>query len=116
MARFPDNRFVLISTPDLGIPSYIKDYLAGAGCAFEEMDNLAEAMPLLDVLYMTRIQQERFSSREAYEQQKGIYAVSYTHLDVYKRQADRIDQRKDWNIWHSQRRMCRPCAKRRAWA
>jgi len=72
MARFPDNRFVLISTPDLGIPSYIKDYLAGAGCAFEEMDNLAEAMPLLDELYMTRIQQERFPPGRRTNNRRGF--------------------------------------------
>ena len=61
MAGFSGNRFVLISTPDLGVPPYIKDYLAASGCSYQEMDNLAEAMPLLDVLYMTRIQQERFA-------------------------------------------------------
>ena len=40
MAHFPDNRFVLISTPDLGVPSYIKDFLSAAGCRYEEADNL----------------------------------------------------------------------------
>lgn len=85
MARFPNNRFVLISTPDLGIPSYIKDYLAGAGCSFEEIDNLAEAMPLLDVLYMTRIQQERFPSREEYERQKGVYVLDGAKMKLAKK-------------------------------
>lgn len=75
MARFPDNHFVLISTEKLGIPSYIKDYLSGIGCRYMEIDNLMEAMPLLDVLYMTRIQRERFSSQEEYEQQKGVYVL-----------------------------------------
>lgn len=75
MAGFPGNRFVLISTPDLGVPPYIKDFLAASGCPYEEMDNLAEAMPLLDVLYMTRIQQERFASLEEYERQKGVYVL-----------------------------------------
>lgn len=75
MSRFPGNRFVLISTPHLGIPHYIKDYLAAAGCPWQEMDNLAEAMPLLDVLYMTRIQRERFETAEEYERQKGVYVL-----------------------------------------
>ena len=75
MAHFPDNRFVLISTPDLGVPSYIKDFLSAAGCRYEEADNLMEAMPQLDVLYMTRIQQERFASAEEYERQKGVYVL-----------------------------------------
>lgn len=75
MAAFPGNSFVLISTPDLGIPPYIQDFLAAAGCAYVEMDNLAGAMPLLDVLYMTRIQRERFASPEAYERQKGVFVL-----------------------------------------
>lgn len=75
MAGFPGNRFVLISTPGLGIPSYVKDDLAAASCPYREMDNLAEAMPELDVLYMTRIQRERFASPEEYERQKGVYVL-----------------------------------------
>lgn len=75
MAHFPGNRFVLISTPHLGIPSYIKDFLSGAGCPWQEADNLADAIPQLDVLYMTRIQRERFDSREDYDRQKGIFVL-----------------------------------------
>lgn len=75
MAGFPDNRFVLISTPKLGIPAYIKDYLSAAGCPWREVDNLLDAMPELDVLYMTRIQRERFDSPEEYEKQKGVYIL-----------------------------------------
>lgn len=75
MSRFPGNSFVLISTPYLGIPHYIKDYLSAAGCPWQEVDNLAEAMPLLDVLYMTRIQRERFASNEEYTRQKGVYVL-----------------------------------------
>lgn len=75
MSAFPGNSFVLISTPDLGIPPYIKDYLSAAGCAFAEMDNLSDAMPLLDVLYMTRIQRERFASPAEYERQKGVFVL-----------------------------------------
>lgn len=71
MAAFPGNSFVLISTPDLGIPPYIKDYLSAAGCAFAEMDNLSDAMPLLDVLYMTRIQRERFASPRNMNDRRG---------------------------------------------
>jgi aspartate carbamoyltransferase catalytic subunit len=75
MAAFPDNTFVLISTPYLGVPQYIKDYLSAAGCRWTECDNLTEAMPLLDVLYMTRIQRERFASEEEYQRQKGVYVL-----------------------------------------
>ncbi len=75
MARFPGNSFVLISTPKLGIPAYIKDVLAAAGCRWTELNSLSEAMPLLDVLYMTRIQRERFDSEEEYQRQKGVYVL-----------------------------------------
>ena len=62
MLRYPGNRFVLISTSELGLPQYVKDALDAAGCPYEELPSLREAMPKLDVLYMTRIQKERFSS------------------------------------------------------
>lgn len=75
MAGFPGNRFVLISTPRLGVPSYIKDSLSAAGCPWQEVDSLADAMPLLDVLYMTRIQRERFDTPAEYEKQKGVYVL-----------------------------------------
>lgn len=69
MSHFPDNRFILISTDELGVPNYIKDTLHAAGCKYEEINNLRDAMPLLDVLYMTRIQRERFASEEEYKKQ-----------------------------------------------
>lgn len=75
LAAFPGNRFVLISTPHLGLPAYVKEYLDAAGCSWQEADNLAEAMPLLDVLYMTRIQRERFASAEEYEAQRGVFVL-----------------------------------------
>lgn len=89
MASFPGNSFVLISTPDLGIPPYIQDYLSAAGCPFTEIDNLADAMPLLDVLYMTRIQRERFASPEEYERQKGVYILDGRKMKQAKRDLDR---------------------------
>ncbi len=75
MCRFPGNRFILVSTPELTLPVYMKDIMKAAGCPFEEVKTLEEAMPKLDVLYMTRIQQERFSSPQAYAQQKGVYVL-----------------------------------------
>lgn len=85
MALFPNNRFVLVSTPNLGIPSYIKDYLSGAGCDWMEINNLAEAMPMMDVLYMTRIQRERFTSQDEYEQQKGVYVLDKEKMKQAKK-------------------------------
>lgn len=74
------NRFVLISSPQLTLPTYLKELMDNHGCPYQEMDNLEEAMPLLDVLYMTRIQKERFASLEEYESQKNIYILDKPKL------------------------------------
>lgn len=84
LIRFPNNAFVLISTPHLRIPAYIRETLAAAGCPFREVDSLAEAMPQLDVLYMTRIQRERFVSQMDYEKQAGIYVLDGPKMALAK--------------------------------
>jgi len=85
MAGFPGNRFVLISTPSLGVPLYIKDYLSAVGAPWQEVASLAEAMPLLDVLYMTRIQRERFESAAEYEAQRGVFVLDAAKMALAKR-------------------------------
>lgn len=75
LSCYPDNRFVLISTPELRLPQYVKDILLTENCPFTEMESLEDAIPNLDVLYMTRIQKERFPSEEAYNAQKDIYVL-----------------------------------------
>lgn len=84
MSHFENNSFVLISTPELTIPQYIKDILNKSGCKYREIPNLKDAMPLLDVLYMTRIQRERFASEEEYEKQKGIFVLDREKLTYAK--------------------------------
>lgn len=75
MSRYGGNSFVFISTEKLSMPQYIKDYVKSMGCEYSEIRTLEEAIPYLDVLYMTRIQRERFDSIEEYEAQKGIYVL-----------------------------------------
>lgn len=75
MSHFKGNRFVLISTPELTVPQYIKDIMNASGCRYTECRSLAEAIPELDVLYMTRIQRERFKNYEEYERQKGVFVL-----------------------------------------
>ena len=70
LSQYEGNRFVLISTPQLQIPQYIRDVLHANNCPYACLDSLEAAIPELDVLYMTRIQQERFSSPAEYEKQK----------------------------------------------
>lgn len=85
MSSYPDNKFVLISTEELSLPSYIKDILDAKGCSYREVYSLENAIAELDVLYMTRIQKERFSSEEEYEQQKNVYVLDRKKLINAKR-------------------------------
>lgn len=75
LSCYEDNEFVFISTNELKMPSYIKDILTAHGCKFTEVFSLDEAISQLDVLYMTRIQRERFSSEEEYLKQKDTYIL-----------------------------------------
>ena len=75
MTCFKGNKFVLISTKELALPLYIKDLLSAGGFDYKEVTSLDDAMPELDVLYMTRIQRERFASEEEYQAQKGNYIL-----------------------------------------
>lgn len=80
MSRYPGNRFVLISPQELCLPDYIRrEVLEKQQIAFEEVTSLEDALPQLDVLYMTRIQRERFDDEQQYERLKGSYV-----LDVAK--------------------------------
>ncbi len=79
LSCYKNNKFVLISTDFLRLPSYIKDVLDAHGAEYKEVESLEGAIGELDVLYMTRIQRERFASLEEYEAQKNIYV-----LDNYK--------------------------------
>lgn len=84
LSCYPNNRFVLISTPELRLPFYIKDILNACGCPFKEVDSIEEAISDLDVLYMTRIQQERFSSEEDYKRQKDVYRLDKAKMSKAK--------------------------------
>ncbi|MBR6995897.1 MAG: aspartate carbamoyltransferase [Ruminococcus sp.] len=75
LSMFENNKFVFISTSELGMPAYIKDIIKANGSSFTEVNTLEEAIGSLDVLYMTRIQQERFASEEEYLAQKNTYVL-----------------------------------------
>ncbi len=75
LSCFDNNHFIFVSTDELKVPEYIKEYIASKGKTFEECSTLEEIMPKIDVLYMTRIQRERFSSPEEYEKQKNVYRL-----------------------------------------
>lgn len=81
MARYENNRFVLISPDELKLTSYVKkDVLAERGIPYEQTTSLEDAMPQLDVLYMTRVQKERFFNEEDYLRLKDSYILDMAKL------------------------------------
>lgn len=76
LSCYPNNKFILISTESLALPSYIKEVLSARGCEYREVKTIDEVLPELDMLYMTRIQRERFASEEEYERQKDVYRLT----------------------------------------
>jgi len=85
MVRYENVKFVLISPEELKLPDYVKDeYLFTGGCEYAETENLEAAIPSLDILYMTRIQAERFESREEYEKLKDSYILTADKLATAK--------------------------------
>lgn len=84
LAKYENNSFVLISTKELSIPLYIIDILEKHGCKYEFSNSLADSIVDLDVLYMTRIQRERFKSEEEYQAQKYVFVLDREKLDKAK--------------------------------
>ncbi len=85
LMRFKNNRFVLISTPELQLPSYVTDELVANGCEIKKVSTLEECIGELDVLYMTRIQKERFKSPEEYARQAGVYRLTSDKMELAKK-------------------------------
>ena len=76
MIRYPNVRFVLISPEELRVPSYIReDVLAKNNIPYKEVVRLEDALPELDLLYMTRVQKERFFNEEDYVRMKDFYIL-----------------------------------------
>ncbi len=87
MSRYEGVRFVLISPDELRVPDYvIGEILEPAGVPFVEVHSLDEAMPELDVLYMTRVQRERFASEEEYMRLKDSYILTPEKLKSAKQE------------------------------
>ena len=77
MSRYEDIRFVFISPEELQVPEYIKtDVLEPRGIPYKEVASLENAMPELDILYMTRVQRERFFNEEDYVRLKDTYILT----------------------------------------
>ena len=84
MSRYEGVRFVLISPEELKVPDYVREHLTEQGIPFVETTDLEGAMPELDILYMTRVQRERFFNEEDYLRLKDSYILTADKLDNAK--------------------------------
>ena len=85
LVRYNNVKFVLISPKELQVPSYIlNDVLRASGNEFEEVERLEDAIPKLDILYMTRVQKERFFNEEEYMRMKGYYILDKAKMELAK--------------------------------
>ena len=83
LVRYTGVKFVLISPEELRVPDYIKeDVLKASGHEFEEVERLEEVLPKLDLLYMTRVQKERFFNEEDYVRMKDFYILDKAKMDL----------------------------------
>jgi aspartate carbamoyltransferase catalytic subunit len=85
LIRYPNIKFILISPEELKIPSYIKeDVLEKNHIPFIEVERLEDAMCDLDILYMTRVQKERFFNEEDYIRMKDFYILNNDKMSLAK--------------------------------
>ena len=85
LSRYENVKFVLISPSELTIPDYIKnDVLKRNNIEFKETTDLEAVMPELDILYMTRVQRERFFNEQDYIRLKDSYILSQSKLNLAK--------------------------------
>lgn len=85
LVRYEGIRFVLISPKELRVPDYIRDNVLEANhIPYTEVENLEDAMPQLDILYMTRVQRERFFNEEEYIRMKDCYILDKAKMKLGK--------------------------------
>ncbi len=89
--RYEGIKFVLISPEELKVPSYVKNEITKAGKEYIETKDLVSAMPELDILYMTRVQKERFFNEEDYLRLKDSYILDPAKL---------VNAKSDLSIMH----------------
>lgn len=82
LMRYEDIRFLFISPEELRVPDYITEILKDKKIPFEEITSLEDAMPRLDLLYMTRVQKERFFNEEDYIRLKDFYILDTSKMEL----------------------------------
>ena len=81
LVRYENVRFIFISPEELRVPDYITDMLKEKNIPYEEVIRLENVMPSLDILYMTRVQKERFFNEEDYVRLKDFYILDKAKLE-----------------------------------
>ena len=84
LVRYDNVRFIFISPEELRVPDYITEMLKEEGIAYEEVIRLENVMPSLDLLYMTRVQKERFFNEEDYVRLKDFYILNTDKMALAK--------------------------------
>ncbi|MCR4748395.1 MAG: aspartate carbamoyltransferase [Lachnospiraceae bacterium] len=84
LSRYEDIRFIFISPEELKVPDYITEMLKDKKIAYEEVISLDQVMPQLDILYMTRVQRERFFNEEDYIRLKDFYILTKDKMKTAK--------------------------------
>ena len=88
LSRYKNVKIVLISPEELKLPNYMKiGVMEKTGMQYKETDDLEKAIPELDILYMTRIQQERFDDKAEYERLKDAYILTAEKMKAAKKDA-----------------------------
>lgn len=80
LLRYDNVKFVLISPPELKVPKYIIERIEAAGAEYKEVTKLEDVIGELDLLYMTRVQRERFENQEQYEKLKNYYILNKSKM------------------------------------
>ena len=86
LSRYSGIKIVLVSPDELRVPDYVREDMKKAGMDFTETHDIAEVMPALDVLYVTRVQRERFFNEEDYIRLKDSYIIDLQKLGNAKAQ------------------------------
>lgn len=84
MMRYQGIRFVLVSPVELQVPDYIRDDLVSGGFDFQEVERLEDAIGAMDILYMTRVQKERFFNEEDYIRLRDSYILDAEKMKLAK--------------------------------
>ncbi len=84
LIRYDNVKFILISPKELRVPDYIIDTLKEHNAPYEEVEKLEDVMPQLDILYMTRVQRERFFNEDDYLRMKDFYILDKAKMALAK--------------------------------